>query len=113
MDITEKYSGLRAVEVLKTYCEEHEGDDSAQESWYVVKAAEALLPQIEKLSRLLLLEYGVGYTAEHQQERCALYDGDRISSEVVKDLVEEGEIYNENVVYMSQKQYRNIFQPEK
>ena len=107
-DIKE-YEKLSMIERLNYFRNLHHADGSDTEAGIIAEAINAVLPHLDKLAHLKVMPYALDWKGAFREDQAAVFDDRMVSEKEVLDAVNAGEVYNDQIIFMSEKQYDNIF----
>jgi len=64
---------------------------------------------LDNFRHLKVLDYFVTGIDRTEEEKCAVYDERVISDEEVRNSILNGEEFRYEIIYMTMRQYRNVF----
>lgn len=108
MSDAKDYSGMSAMEILNFFRNKYHAEGSDSELGVVANAINELLPKLCKMEHMRPLMYTVDY-GTMSEEKVAVFDDRKVSGEEADAFIQRGDMYNQNIVVMSQKQYESLF----
>ena len=97
------------IERLNYFRNLHYADGSDTEAGIIAEAINAVLPHLDKLAHLKMMPYALDWKGAFREDQAAVFDDRIVSEKEVLDAVNAGEVYHDQIIFMSEKQYDNIF----
>ncbi len=67
------------------------------------------MSKAEKMEHIMAVSYALKWSETLSEDKVAVFDDRQISQEDVLRHVNEGETYDARIVYMTEKQFQNLF----